>query len=377
MANIVAFSEFYKPGFAGGGTIVSLSRIINEESTHEFRVLTNDHDLGSKECYPGVTHQVWHSVGGADVGYLRFKFRDLSWAVRELRNRPADLYYVNSLQCPEFSLLPLLLRKMRVIPHAMVMVAPRGECGIAAQAHKGLKKRMAKPLIKWLIGTNAVWHASSGAEAADIIRWYGQEMPQGDRLIIRSDPPPRPSSSVSKGSGESPPVVMFASRIDHMKGLDIALDVMRRMSKPCVFRVAGSVSDNAYWQRCQELAKEFPRHVKFQYCGPYSPDTTAEIMSSADLVFLPTRGENFGHAIAEALSVGCPVVISQETIWTELVNAGAGNAGLADDNLHFLDSFIGEDFEERFRLRQNAHAAYAAWYTSQLSQDGFFAQVLE
>src|SRR5690606_20694183 len=44
----------------------------------------------------------------------------------------------------------------------------------------------------------------------------------------------------------------------------------------------------------------------------------AALFSKYDLFFLPTRGENYGHVIAEALSMGTPVLISDQTPWREL-----------------------------------------------------------
>lgn len=50
------------------------------------------------------------------------------------------------------------------------------------------------------------------------------------------------------------------------------------------------------------------------------PDKLAEY----DLFFLPTLGENFGHVIAEALSSGLPVLISDTTPWRDLAEKSLG-----------------------------------------------------
>ena len=47
-------------------------------------------------------------------------------------------------------------------------------------------------------------------------------------------------------------------------------------------------------------------------------------MSARHFLVLPTRGENFGHVIHEALVAGCPVVLSDTTIWTGVAKAGGG-----------------------------------------------------
>jgi glycosyltransferase involved in cell wall biosynthesis len=47
-------------------------------------------------------------------------------------------------------------------------------------------------------------------------------------------------------------------------------------------------------------------------------------LAAHDLFFLPTRGENFGHAIYEALASGIPVLISDRTPWRNLESLGVG-----------------------------------------------------
>jgi hypothetical protein len=41
-------------------------------------------------------------------------------------------------------------------------------------------------------------------------------------------------------------------------------------------------------------------------------------------LYLPTRGENFGHAIAESLNHATPVIISDQTPWRKLERIGVG-----------------------------------------------------
>ena len=42
------------------------------------------------------------------------------------------------------------------------------------------------------------------------------------------------------------------------------------------------------------------------------------------MLILPTRGENFGHAIVEMLAASRPVLISDKTPWIDLESLGAG-----------------------------------------------------
>ena len=55
-----------------------------------------------------------------------------------------------------------------------------------------------------------------------------------------------------------------------------------------------------------------------------SNDAIVAALARSDVFLLPTGGENFGHAIFEALSCGVPVLISDQTPWRGLEALKAG-----------------------------------------------------
>ena len=66
------------------------------------------------------------------------------------------------------------------------------------------------------------------------------------------------------------------------------------------------------------LIHKLPSNVTANYCGLLRPEQVKTVFSNYDLFFFPTRGENYGHVIAESLSVGTPVLISDQTPWLNL-----------------------------------------------------------
>ena len=54
-------------------------------------------------------------------------------------------------------------------------------------------------------------------------------------------------------------------------------------------------------------------------------------LSGHDLFFLPTLGENYGHAVHEALAAGVPPLISDQTPWRDLDEKGVGFVRELDD----------------------------------------------
>ena len=49
-----------------------------------------------------------------------------------------------------------------------------------------------------------------------------------------------------------------------------------------------------------------------------------ETFSKYDVFLFPTKGENYGHVIFEALAGGCIPIISDQTPWNDIEQAGCG-----------------------------------------------------
>jgi len=118
--------------------------------------------------------------------------------------------------------------------------------------------------------------------------------------------------------------VLFLSRIHRVKNLDGALRALHGVKGRITFTVYGPSEDRAYWDDCLGLIRTMPDNVRVQYCGAVTNELVGSIMRDQDLFFLPTRGENFGHVIFEALLGGCPVLISDQTPWRGLEEKGVG-----------------------------------------------------
>ncbi len=67
-----------------------------------------------------------------------------------------------------------------------------------------------------------------------------------------------------------------------------------------------------------------PANIKVSYAGEIPNHQLPDITARHHIFVLPTRGENFGHAIFEALILGKPVLISDQTPWRNLLPAKAG-----------------------------------------------------
>jgi glycosyltransferase involved in cell wall biosynthesis len=119
--------------------------------------------------------------------------------------------------------------------------------------------------------------------------------------------------------------ILFLARIAPKKGLDIvlkALYILRERGVNARLTVAGS-GDPRYQRRITALVKKLDLNRWVEFLGHVDEVARAALLSSHDVFVLPSRDENFGIAVAEALAAGLPVVITPGVALSEYV---AGNA---------------------------------------------------
>ena len=150
-----------------------------------------------------------------------------------------------------------------------------------------------------------------------------------------------------------------------MKQLDYALRVLARVTSPVAFEIFGPAEDALYWRRCQELIASLPENIRAVWRGETSNEAIAAALTKTDLFFLPTAGENFGHAIFEALSLGTPALISDQTPWRGLEASGAGwDLPLADMDrwVEVIETFARVPDGERATQRLAAANFARRWF---------------
>jgi glycosyltransferase involved in cell wall biosynthesis len=337
---ILTFVRYYLPGFKSGGPIRSIANMVEALGDEfEFRIVTSDRDSLDVAPYDRITSDGWMSVGKAWVYYVSPERRRLFTWARLIRETPHDVLYLNSLFNPVFTLLPLFARRLSGSHSKPVVVAPRGEFSPGALGLKRWKKRpfLVVAQISGLY-RNVLWHASTEDEAQLIRREFGGA---ASMVIARNLPPmsgqQRTLCEAIDASG--PLRIVFLSRISRMKILDYALRVLAKTRVRIQFDIWGTLEDPAYWKKCQDQIRFLPENIVARYRGVADPSEVNQILAAYDLLFLPTRGENYGHVIAEAFSAGTPVLLSDQTPWRNLRNEGVGwDLPLANGEAAFLEA---------------------------------------
>lgn len=344
---VLTFVGYYLPGYKAGGPIQSIANLVAHLGDEfDFRIVTRDRDAGDNEPYPGIDAAQWLTVGKAQVCYQSPPDRTLSVIARLIGETPHDVVYLNSFFDRSSSILPLLARKLGLVPRRPVILAPRGEFSSGALGFESIKKRAFMAATRAVgLHRDVLWHASSEHEAADIRTVFGSAASIHVASDLPRAVPERPIHTPR--TADQPLRVLFLSRISPMKNLTFALDVLERVEAPVVLSIIGPINnETAYWAECQTRIAKLPSHITVSYDGVVPAMEVPAAMAKNDLFFLPTLGENFGHVIIEALGAGTPALISDQTPWRDLDRAGCGWVEPLGDPQVFADH-IDALFRER------------------------------
>jgi glycosyltransferase involved in cell wall biosynthesis len=295
----------------------------------EFLIVTGDRDHTAEHAYPGVRPNEWTDVGKAKVLYL--PKRDLSVAslARLVHATKPNVIYINSL-FSRVSIRLLVARRLGGLGTVPVVLAPRGEFSPGALRIRTGRKSVFLALAGRLgFFHDLVWQASTEQERADIMQALGdrQSIRVSRNIAIAQDifhhqDAQGISTGMCKRGGAAR--FVFLSRVSPMKNLRVAIELVGRLSGEVSLDIFGPVDDPKYWAECKAATSAVRPNVKVSWRGSVKPAEVVSVIAGYDFFILPTLGENFGHVILEAMSAGCPVLLSNRTPWKRLEEDGGG-----------------------------------------------------
>ncbi len=329
---ILVCNTVFWPGNDASGvnqSLPALARALSDR--YRFRFLSRDRPFGAASAL--VEAGRWHDLGFGDVYYLAPSKAGLRGLRALIRETPHQLLYLNGFFDRWFTLPLLVMRRIGRIPRTAAILSPRGEFSSGALGLKPVQKAGYIAMMRSLgLLKDVVLHGTSEAETRDIkagFSWAG-----GYETAPNVREPMEPLPPVPGGRGTTR--VVFIGRISPVKNLDFALRVLSRVRSPVRFDVYGPREDSLHWAECAALIAALPGHVVVKVHGEIAVSEVPVVLASADLFFLPSRSENFGHSIFEALSCGVPALVGNQTPWRGLAARDAG----WDLPLTDADSFV-------------------------------------
>lgn len=125
------------------------------------------------------------------------------------------------------------------------------------------------------------------------------------------------------------PIILFMSRIDPKKGLDLLIPALENLvanGQPFHFVLAGTnPQDPTYEKGVSDRIQFSPIASCTTITGFVQGQQKQALLQQADLFVLPSYYENFGISVAEAMVAGTPVLISDQVhIYTDVQQSESG-----------------------------------------------------
>ena len=322
---ILVLVDWYEPGFKAGGPIQACKNVVNSlKQEYDFFILCSDRDLGDKTPYKGIQINHWLEIeSSVHIWYASPNFMKKYRLLKMLEEVKPDFIYFNSMYSFKYTLFPLwviLNNRFR----GKIILAPRG------MLHKGaLKKKYIKKIIFLklfqLIGWSRkiIFQATDEQERKDLQYFFSGDV----NLIVVEDIPTvntLPWQEKNKLSGSLRCV--FLSRIHPKKNLHYFLNLLKEINQniEITFDIYGFEDHPEYSEQCRKIAASLPRNIKVRFMGALPFTQVFEKLNQYHVFVLTTMGENYGHAIFEALTTGLPVMISDQTPWRNLERMKVG-----------------------------------------------------
>lgn len=180
------------------------------------------------------------------------------------------------------------------------------------------------------------------------------------------------------------PYLLFLSRINPKKGLDLLLKAYQQLVLETEFSnklpsliIAGPGIETGYGQKLLDYIEENPKvKAKVHFVGHLSGNAKWGSIYGCEAFILPSHQENFGISVAEALACSKPVIITNKiNIYREIEN---GDGGIVDDDtlegtVANLKKWICLNSVSKLKMGQDAYKVYQNHFDSKSAAERLVA----
>jgi len=323
---------WFLPSYRAGGPIQSIANLVNNYSEGvQYFIFCGDRDLNGEVVdepknqwlvYNAYT-RVWYAEKGDQSNQLVEQSRKIN---------PHHLFIIG-LYSWHFNIVPMIFAEAE-----NKIISVRGMLHKGALTQKAFKKKVFLKMFRLLgFQKKASFHATDDQEAKFIYHHFGEEA----KINIAGNFP--------RNIGWKQPLykevgylkMISIALISPMKNILEVLIALRSSVHSIQYIIYGPIKDTIYWQECLQVIAGMPANIVVEYYEEIEPARVPGVLHDCHIFILPSKSENFGHAIFEALSAGRPVITSENTPWNKLKESKAGiNSTVATNNLKSTIDFF-------------------------------------
>lgn len=321
---ILLVYDHFTPAWKAGGPIRSLEQLIrNLHDSFDFSVLCSAYEYDENEILKNIKADDWISwENNTKIFYKSKQTSNRKYFTDRYEEVAPDIIYINGLFSYHYNIIPLLAAKnySKKNPNVKIILSPRGMLHPGALSQKTLKKRVYLGFMKRTqLHRSIHWHATDEQEATYIKKQFGDvnisiagNFPKLSALLPS---PPKQPNSLIMGT-----LALISPMKNHLQILKSLKDTTSNI----IWHIYGPVKDQQYWSECLHLINSLPENIKVVYHGAVEPARVHELFEKIHLYIQPSKSENFGHSICEALSSGRPVITTDTTPYLHLQDFKAG-----------------------------------------------------
>ena len=323
-------------------------------SSYNIYLCTSDRDFKDDGSYLGISINTWTKKNNScNIYYTspdQQNFRKIKSIIEDIQ---PDFVYINSMFSFRFAIIPLIILRWSKFAGKIVL-APRGMLKSSALRYKPFKKTIFLQLFRVLgFSDMLTFQATDQNECVDIKTTFGNGVSIN---LVPNIPYFSPVASiVEKKVGLC--TMAFVGRIHPIKGLLYLLNELKSVKGSVYLNIYGLIEDESYYDACKQKVNSFNSNIKVSFKENLSFEKLQSELLNSHFFVLPTQGENFGHAIFEAMSAGLPVLISSQTPWKDLEHRKIGWDIPLEENDRFrraLDAMVIMDQKEYILWSSNA-----------------------
>ena len=280
-------------------------------------------DLKVYYCAQIESERAWDVTFSETYDYEVLPGKTIRLGRRNLHFNPAlaarinsdhiDVMIVGEWANPTVILAPFWLRMKRI---------PRLLWSGSSQLEAGLARVFTYPL-KRLIVAQYQGYVTYTSKAAEYLQKLGAAAEKitvapvtvdTDFFIAKSNKlranPGRTALRKKYGIAEDEVAIVFAGQMNRRKGVDLLINALTHFDSSHVkVLLAGSGPER---ERFEEMARDVGVLDQMSFRGHCSQEELVELYVAGDVFTLPSRKEPSGNVINEAMTVGLPVVISDQ-----------------------------------------------------------------
>jgi len=343
---ILQINASYKPAYIYGGPTMSVSKLSEQLTkagcyTEVFTTTAN----GDTELQVVPGEQL--IVDNVPVTYFKRLTKDHSHfspaLLRKLRKevKNFDVVHIHAW----WNLVSVLSCWVAIKRRVPVVISPRGTLSAYSFSNKNsLPKQIIHSWLGKSLLKKSSFHVTSEREKQAI-----ESIIPAKRIVTIPNFVVLGSANKEKYeySGGAPLKLLFFSRIEEKKGLDILLNALKAVTVPYHLTIAGD-GEADYIDRLKSIAVNNRIADRLSWIG-FQGANKFEILQQHDLMVLPSHDENFGNVVIESLSVGTPVLLSKYVGLADYV--AKNNLGwICELDENDISAYINRIFKEKDKL---------------------------